>query len=349
MDPRPSARTMCVRVRQALVVRGRDEVGSALGRRRSSCWRTLMLRASAVRQLSSAERELPLEEDERARSSRPGESAEGGRVRGGEGRTHRSAGLVTMAAVCEHQGNAVSSCAGGKSLQVASTASRKGSRCEGRGGGGRDEGEGDDGPCCSRLRGRSFSRASPCRPCRPGGCGRPSRRRSSEMARVGEEGRGGAGRRRLAGTAVRARVRLGAARLEGASSGGCAALRGGGRGSPGACGPRAPPGRRCRSRAHNLDAANSHLLLLVHSASSSRSQTHSHPPSEKHRSATRPRAAHRASCRALPGIAAALAQARLALSMLLLSTTLSQVRQRSANEEQTMQGATRNDEGGGIT
>ena len=35
--------------------------------------------------------------------------------------------------------------------------------------------------------------------------------------------------------------------------------------------------------------------------------------------------------------------------MLLLSTTLSQVRQRSANEEQTMQGATRNDEGGGIT
>ena len=239
MDPRPSARTMCVRVRQALVVRGRDEVGSALGRRRSSCWRTLMLRASAVRQLSSAERELPLEEDERARSSRPGESAEGGRVRGGEGRTHRSAGLVTMAAVCEHQGNAVSSCAGGKSLQVASTASRKGSRCEGRGGGGRDEGEGDDGPCCSRLRGRSFSRASPCRPCRPGGCGRPSRRRSSEMARVGEEGRGGAGRRRLAGTAVRARVRLGAARLEGASSGGCAALRGGGRGSSGACGPRA--------------------------------------------------------------------------------------------------------------
>lgn len=237
MDPRPSARTMCVRVRQALVVRGRDEVGSALGRRRSSCWRTLMLRASAVRQLSSAERELPLEEDECARSSRPGESAEGGRVRGGEGRTHRSAGLVTMAAVCEHQGK-LSACLraeGACRLRARRAARGLGARGEG----GRDEGEGDDGPCCSRLRGRSFSRASPCRPCRPGECGRPSRRRSSEMARVGEEGRGGAGRRRLAGTAVRARVRLGAARLEGASSGGCAALRGGGRGSSGACGPRA--------------------------------------------------------------------------------------------------------------
>ena len=345
MDPRPSARTMCVRVRQALVVRGRDEVGSALGRRRSSCWRTLMLRASAVRQLSSAERELPLEEDECARSSRPGESAEGGCVRGGEGRTHRSAGLVTMAAVCEHQGK-LSACL---RAEGACRLSRKGSRCEGRRWKGRGRGR------------RRTMLLAPARPIflqsKPMSTLSSWRVWATESSAVERDGASGGGGPRWSGTPS-----PGGYSGAGASASGCGTARGSfiwwvrcaeGRRtrlvrsvwSP----RRAPVSRRCRSRADNLDAANSHLLLLVHSASSSRSQTHSHSPSEKHRSATRPRAAHRASCRALPGIAAALAQARLALSMLLLSTTLSQIRQRSANEEQTMQGATRNDEREGIT
>ena len=264
MDPRPSARTMWVRVRQALVVRGRDEVGSALGRRRSSCWRTLMLRASAVRQLSSAERELPLEEDECARSSRPGESAEGGCVRGGEGRTHRSAGLVTMAAVCEHQGKAVSLFAGGRSLQVASKASRKRSRCEGR----RWEGRG-------RRRRRTMLLA-PARPIflqsKPMSTLSSWRVWATESSAVERDGASGGGGPRWSGTPS-----PGGYSGAGASASGCGTARGsfiwwvrcaeGGRTrlvrsvwSP----RRAPVSRRCRSRADNLDAANSHLLLLVH-------------------------------------------------------------------------------------